>query len=70
MPTLHCPNCRTLVSRIQQTGNYAYVNYYRCQACGHFWTVKKTDPSVVTHVTPLKKKRRTERKRARPKSGR
>jgi len=32
---------------------HLYVNYYRCLACGHVWTVDKNNPSNVQHVTPL-----------------
>ena len=35
--------------------DFATVNYYRCEGCGHVWTTSKKDGSIVTHVTPLTK---------------
>jgi ssDNA-binding Zn-finger/Zn-ribbon topoisomerase 1 len=31
----------------------AFVWYYRCQSCGHVWTVEKEDGETIGHVTPL-----------------
>jgi hypothetical protein len=33
----------------------AFVNYYRCDLCRHVWTVHKTDPSRIEHVTRFRK---------------
>ena len=52
MPIRPCPNCETQTAR--QMGDVSYaVWYYRCEACGHVWTIDKHDDSKVTHVTPL-----------------
>ena len=55
MPIRPCPNCADMTARVLSgTSADAYVWYYRCQACGHVWTIDKHDESRVAHVTPLK----------------
>jgi len=55
MPTLRCPSCSTETPRLLGApSQYARVNYYRCQHCGHVWTTDKNDSNIVTHVTLLK----------------
>ncbi len=49
-----CPECRTLTARLlDNISNDAHVNYYRCQACGHVWTLPKGEmdavPTAITH---------------------
>jgi hypothetical protein len=54
MPRLACPACTTLTPRrLDVWSRLASVNYYRCPACGHVWTVAKDDPTRIEHVTPL-----------------
>ena len=48
------PACSAQTPRhLHLTSDMAHVNYYRCETCGHIWTINKHDPSKVTHVTPL-----------------
>jgi hypothetical protein len=55
MPTLPCPACKALTPRLLDApSQYAAVNYYRCPACGHVWTVAKDDSNRIEHITPLK----------------
>jgi rubredoxin len=54
MPILSCPACGVPTPRLVKAPSHlANVNYYRCSACGHVWTVAKNNPDVLTHVTPL-----------------
>jgi uncharacterized Zn finger protein len=58
MPILSCPACGVPTSRlVKARSKFANVNYYRCSACGHVWTIAKDNPEAVTHVTPLPKQR-------------
>jgi hypothetical protein len=41
---------------LQYPSEFAQVNYYRCDRCGHVWTTSKDDPAKITHVTPLRTK--------------
>ena len=54
MPIYLCPNCARKGNSLTDTSTYAAVNYFRCNACGHVWTLSKTDPhappSAVTRV--------------------
>jgi DNA-directed RNA polymerase subunit RPC12/RpoP len=57
LPTLTCPACSRLTPRrLDETSKDAYADYYRCEACGHVWSVNKKDPTLVHHVTPLPEK--------------
>jgi len=48
-----CPTCGTEHSeRLAVTSSIAEVDYYRCPACCHVWTVDKVTHELVTHVTP------------------
>ena len=54
MPIQPCPACAQQPPRhLDETSKEAHVNYYRCNSCGHIWTIHKQDPSRVTHVTRL-----------------
>ncbi len=49
-----CPQCRMPAPRLLETvSNDAQVNYYRCQVCGHVWTLPKGEmdavPTAITH---------------------
>lgn len=39
-----CPDCDHDGSHLDRVSKYAYVEYYRCAACGHVWTYQKDDP--------------------------
>lgn len=57
MPIQPCPSCKNQTPRwLEASSKDAYVNYYRCDVCGHIWTLSKDDPTVVKHITPLPKK--------------
>jgi hypothetical protein len=35
----------------------ASVKYYRCDFCGHVWTVSLDGKNTIKHVTPLRSER-------------
>jgi hypothetical protein len=54
MPDQECPNCHATVAReLKPPSDFAHVNYYRCERCGHVWTTTKDGARIVHHVTPL-----------------
>ena len=54
MPIRPCPACQARTARVLEgPSGDAYVWYYRCPACGHAWSVSKTDETDVHHITPL-----------------
>jgi len=54
VPIRPCPQCDSLTPRrLDGASQAAYVWYYRCDACGHAWSVSKTDEANVHHITPL-----------------
>ena len=55
-----CPECRLYAPRILiDVSKTATVTYYRCDACGHVWTLPKTgdldDRRDVTRPFDLKR---------------
>ena len=53
-----CPKCQSNNLRfLDGASDEALVNFYRCDKCGHVWTVSKYDPDgPTTDVTlPMKK---------------
>jgi predicted nucleic acid-binding Zn ribbon protein len=48
-----CPVCRHDTLRwLEASSKNADVNYYRCDACAHVWTVSKSDPAApLTIIT-------------------
>jgi hypothetical protein len=49
-----CPKCRALdPCFLETTSRFAWVDYYRCDDCGHVWTISRDGRRRVTHVTPL-----------------
>ena len=55
MPIQPCPECRTLAARLlEAVSNDAHVNYYRCEKCGHVFTLPKGEvgavPTAITHT--------------------
>lgn len=54
MPAQACPNCAHQAPRwLQPISKFAAVDYFRCDACGHVWSVAKEGAREVRHVTPL-----------------
>src|SRR5262245_2454621 len=53
MPIQPCPACGRPTPRLlEEVSRHAIVKYYRCDSCGHVWTVHNTT-GAVHHVTPL-----------------
>ncbi len=55
MPIQPCPECHTPAPRLLEAlSNDAHVNYYRCQQCGHVWTLPKGEidavPTAITYT--------------------
>ena len=49
-----CPNCQASEPRwLETTSQAAWVDYYRCDDCGHVWTVSRDGERRITNVTPL-----------------
>jgi hypothetical protein len=54
MPTRPCPNCERVGPRhLAESSKDGSVDYYRCDCCGHVWSVAKDATKRVRHVTPL-----------------
>ena len=53
MPIRPCPECDKLTIRwLEASSRDAHVNYYRCDGCGHVWTLPKSQPDAApTAVT-------------------
>lgn len=51
--TPHCPACNSdTTGELSAVNSTSYVNYYRCDRCGHVWATAKSDPNEVTrHIT-------------------
>ena len=53
MPTQPCLVCQLLAVRwLETVTEEAHLNYYRCERCGHVWTLPKwqidADPTAIT----------------------
>ena len=47
MPTHQCPKCpQTALRYLPINSQQSYFNYYRCDGCGHVFTVAKSDPDA------------------------
>ena len=57
MPIRPCPECHTETPRVLDgESRDAYVRYYRCEKCGHVWSIAKSNPDgPIHHVTTPKK---------------
>jgi hypothetical protein len=54
MPIRPCPSCDKPTPRLLDAPTqFAEVNYYRCDHCGHVWTTDKLTGNLLHHVTPL-----------------
>ena len=48
MPIRPCPECQHQPLRLLEAASKsAWVNYYRCDECGHLWTVPKDQPEAA-----------------------
>lgn len=50
-----CPRCQTVIPRprllnIQSSENFAY---YRCDVCGHVWTLRRNDPDATPRAVTI-----------------
>jgi len=55
----HCAHCGGPARLLTDLSRQAFVNYYRCDGCGHVWTNEKNKPnSPDTPVTIDSTKRR------------
>jgi uncharacterized Zn finger protein len=43
MPHRICPQCERPGRLLEAASHAAWVDYYRCDACGHVWTQDKKD---------------------------
>jgi hypothetical protein len=44
----HCPHCHVAATFLKSVSQIAYVDYYRCPECGHFWTTQKAEDKSST----------------------
>ena len=54
MPTRPCPDCGQPAPRhLPDTSAKSVANFYRCDKCGHVFSVSKDNPDAPSrHVTP------------------
>lgn len=55
MPARMCPECAIPAQYLSASSDSAAVDYYRCERCGHVWTVDKTSGSRKDVTLPRKK---------------
>ena len=61
MPIRPCPQCGSDTPRlIESTSQIAYVWYYRCNNCGHVWSIPKDDPSAPIRDVTIKRSEQQE----------
>ena len=54
MPDRPCPNCQaSCTDCLEACSSDLYVDYYRCDVCGHVWTIAKDGSEEIRHVTRL-----------------
>src|SRR4029453_7395290 len=54
-----CPQCaRMAVRKRDASSEYAIVNYYRCDLCGHVWTTLKDHPAETVDITEPRRRNR------------
>jgi len=59
MPEQPCPICTTQTPRLlHDTTNVWEVDYYRCAACEHFWTMSTKSGAILHHITSMGRSRR------------
>jgi len=53
-----CPACgANTLRRFDGISANTDVWYWRCDQCGHIWTVSKTDETDIEHISPLPPKK-------------
>ena len=52
--TCPCPICERHGHWLESLSRDAYVDYYRCTACGHVWNVPKNECEPAQDVTVSK----------------
>jgi len=51
-----CAECRSLAIRwLDSRSQHAELNYYRCERCGHVWTLPKGETDVSSTARTHKK---------------
>lgn len=46
MPHRICPQCHRQGRFLEAASQEAWVDYYRCDVCGHVWAQSKEDPNA------------------------
>ena len=47
-----CPQClKNTATKLRGISRDAYVDYYRCDRCGHVWTTEKGSDRPVSDIT-------------------
>jgi rubredoxin len=46
MPHRTCPQCQQQGRYLEGASQSAWVDYYRCDVCGHVWALDKGDPNA------------------------
>ena len=60
MPICSCPNCQKVGRLLEYTSTLAYVYYYRCDSCGHVWTLDRNNPNAPPKPVTVPVQRRQE----------
>jgi hypothetical protein len=55
MPRRFCPQCERPGRLLEAASQNAWVDYYRCDACGHVWTYDKKDLSAPPRDVTLQR---------------
>jgi len=67
MPTQPCLACQSLAVRwLETVSGEAHVNYYRCERCGHVWTLPKGQGDAAPTAITTTRLTTAEPLRARP----
>ena len=49
-----CPNCQIQGRLLEGPSQDAFVEYYRCDECGHVWTHQKDHPQSPASAITIK----------------
>jgi rubredoxin len=49
-----CPQCNRPGRLLESASQTAWVDYYRCDGCGHVWTYDKKDVNAPPHDVTLR----------------
>ncbi len=59
MPHRICLHCQHQGRLLENASQHAYVEYYRCDTCGHVWSHDKKNPDgPPNHITTPRPKRK------------